>query len=80
MNGTCSVPGLGRWRALDTLNELRAELTRLRRGLPHARVKHDQLHDLDAYGLAARIGTGLMLHTPPTAVGAYPRWRARTGG
>ena len=41
-----------------------------------ARVKQDLLEELEAAGLAQRIGSELVFPTLPTAVQAYEEWRA----
>ncbi len=61
--------------ALDAVDELRRELDG--RGIVFglARVKHDLLDDLDAYGLTASIGSARIFPTLPTAKAAYEEWR-----
>jgi len=60
---------------LDALADLRAELTGRGIVFALARAKQDLLAALDAYGLAAAIGTDRIFPTLPTAVAAYQAWR-----
>jgi sulfate permease, SulP family len=62
--------------ALDALEQLRAELTDQGIVFALARVKQDLLEELQAAGLAQRIGSELVFPTLPTAVQAYEEWRA----
>ncbi len=62
--------------ALDALEQLRAELTDQGIVFALARVKQDLLDELQAAGLAQRIGSELVFPTLPTAVAAYEEWRA----
>ncbi|GAA0504727.1 sodium-independent anion transporter [Paractinoplanes deccanensis] len=66
--------------ALDALERLRRDL--VGRGIVFAlaRVKQDLLVDLEAFGLAASIGADRIFPTLPTAVAAYEKWRASSGG
>jgi sulfate permease, SulP family len=56
---------------LDAAERLRQELHRRGIVLAMARVKQDLLDDLEAYGLADRIGRSRLFPTLPTAVAAY---------
>lgn len=56
---------------LDALDELRAELTSRGIVFALARVKQDLLDDLQAFGLADKIGADLLFPTLPTAVAAF---------
>ena len=62
--------------ALDALEALRRELERRGVVMALARVKHDLLDDLEAFGLTGTIGTDRIFPTLPTAVAAYELWRA----
>jgi sulfate permease, SulP family len=42
-----------------------------------ARVKHDLLARLEAFGLAEKIGPDRLFPTLPTAVAAYEAWAAK---
>ncbi|MFV6029266.1 SulP family inorganic anion transporter [Streptomyces sp. NPDC056264] len=67
--------------ALDSVDELRRELSRRGIVFAMARVKQDLRDDLDAYGLAESVGAHLIFPTLPTAVAAYRDWlRAREDG
>ncbi|MFB7394688.1 SulP family inorganic anion transporter [Streptomyces sp. NPDC056191] len=67
--------------ALDSVDELRRELSRRGVVFAMARVKQDLRDDLDAYGLTESVGADLMFPTLPTAVTAYRDWlRAREDG
>ncbi|AJT69938.1 putative sulfate transporter [Streptomyces lydicus] len=68
--------------ALDSLEELRKELTGRGITFAMARVKQDLRDDLDAYGLTASVGEDRIFPTLPTAVAAYDAWRRehRDGG
>jgi high affinity sulfate transporter 1 len=61
--------------ALEALEALRRELDRRGVVFALARVKHDLLDDLDAFGLTGKIGAERIFPTLPTAVAAYERWR-----
>ncbi|MET7451970.1 sulfate permease [Streptomyces sp. NPDC005574] len=63
--------------ALDAVDEVRREL--LGRGVEFAlaRVKHELLVDLEAYGLADSVGRERIFPTLPTAVTAYRAWLDR---
>ncbi|WP_369148549.1 SulP family inorganic anion transporter [Streptomyces sp. R44] len=61
--------------ALDSVDELRRELSGRGIVFALARVKQDLLDDLDAYGLAESVGADLIFPTLPTAVAAYRDWR-----
>lgn len=65
--------------ALDSMEELRRETTERGIVFAMARVKQGLRDQLDAYGLTAAIGTGLIFPTLPTAVAAYQEWRAHSG-
>jgi SulP family sulfate permease len=60
--------------ALEAVEAIRAEL--VRRGIVFAlaRVKQDLLDDLQAFGLAEKIGEQRLFPTLPTAVAAYRQW------
>ncbi|MFE5543226.1 SulP family inorganic anion transporter [Streptomyces sp. NPDC056534] len=67
--------------ALDSVDELRRELSRRGVVFAMARVKQDLRDDLDAYGLTESVGADLIFPTLPTAVTAYRDWlRAREDG
>ena len=83
-------PGLARWfvlnteanvevdfTALEAVEAVRAELSR--RGIIFvlARVKQDLLDDLEAFGLAGKIGAKHIFPTLPTAVAAYREWASQ---
>jgi sulfate permease, SulP family len=61
--------------ALDAVEALRQELHGRGIVFALARVKHDLLDDLDAYGLTASVGTDRIFPTLPTALAAYQQWR-----
>lgn len=61
--------------ALDAVDEVRRDLTRLGIVFALARVKQDLLDDLTAYGLADTVGRERIFPTLPTAVAAYRKWR-----
>jgi SulP family sulfate permease len=63
--------------ALDALESVRDELTSGGAVFALARVKQDLLVRLRAFGLADKIGDGLLFPTLPTAVNAYRRWAER---
>jgi MFS superfamily sulfate permease-like transporter len=60
--------------ALEAVDSVRAELTDRGIVFALARVKQDLLDDLQAFGLAAKIGDQLIFPTLPTAVAAYRKW------
>ena len=62
------------YTALEAVESVRAELTRRGIVFALARVKQDLLDDLQAFGLAAKIGDQLIFPTLPTAVAAYRHW------
>jgi MFS superfamily sulfate permease-like transporter len=64
---------------LDSVEELRNELSRRGVVLALARVKQDLLRDLRAYGLADALGPDRIFPTLPTAVEAYHRWAVEHG-
>lgn len=66
--------------ALDSVDELRREITEREIVFAMARVKQDLRDQLDAYGLTESIGNGLIFPTLPTAVSAYKKWRESSGG
>ncbi|MFI9293769.1 SulP family inorganic anion transporter [Streptomyces gardneri] len=67
--------------ALDSVDELRRELSARGIVFALARVKQDLLDDLDAYGLTESVGSDLIFPTLPTAVAAYrDRHRPREDG
>jgi len=55
---------------------VRAELARRGIVFALARVKQDLLDDLQAFGLAQKIGEQRIFPTLPTAVAAYRQWAA----
>ncbi|MFF5955783.1 SulP family inorganic anion transporter [Streptomyces luteogriseus] len=61
--------------ALDAVDEVRRDLTRLGIVFALARVKQDLLDDLTAYGLTDTVGRERIFPTLPTAVAAYRKWR-----
>ncbi|WP_432143607.1 SulP family inorganic anion transporter [Streptomyces sp. bgisy084] len=61
--------------ALDSLDQLRRELTARGIEFAMARVKQDLRVELDAYGLSASIGEDRIFPTLPVAVAAYHSWR-----
>jgi MFS superfamily sulfate permease-like transporter len=63
--------------ALEAVDALRLELTRRGTVFALARVKQDLLDDLQAFGLAGKIGEKLIFPTLPTAVAAYEDWARR---
>jgi SulP family sulfate permease len=60
--------------AIDTVEELRAELDRRGIVFAMARVKQDMRADLAAAGLVERVGDDRIFPTLPTAVQAYVEW------
>jgi sulfate permease, SulP family len=70
--------------ALEAVDAVRDELARAGTVFALARVKQDLLVRLEAFGLAAKIGTDRLFPTLPTAVAAYQQWAAdqdqRPGG
>jgi len=62
------------YTALEAVESVRAELTHRGIVFALARVKQDLLDDLQAFGLAAKIGDQLIFPTLPTAVAAYRHW------
>ncbi|MEV7871574.1 sulfate permease [Streptomyces sp. NPDC088124] len=66
--------------ALDSVEELRHEMTERGIVFAMARVKQDLRDQLDAYGLSGSVGDGLIFPTLPTAVAAYRRWCGRADG
>ncbi len=60
--------------AIDTVEELRAELDRRGIVFAMARVKQDMRADLAAAGLVERVGDDRIFPTLPTAVQAYVAW------
>jgi MFS superfamily sulfate permease-like transporter len=63
--------------ALDAVEQLRQELDARGIVFALARVKQDLLEQLEAFGLAAKVGPDRIFPTLPTAVAAYETWRAR---
>ena len=57
--------------ALEAVEAVRAELSRRGTIFALARVKQDLLDDLEAFGLAGKIGAQHIFPTLPTAVAAY---------
>jgi high affinity sulfate transporter 1 len=66
--------------AIDTLDELRAELDRRGIVFAMARVKQDMRDDLAAAGLVDRVGDDLIFPTLPTAVQGYVTWYTERHG
>ncbi|AVZ71578.1 sodium-independent anion transporter [Streptomyces lunaelactis] len=60
--------------ALDSLDQLRRELTGRGIEFAMARVKQDLRDELDAYGLSASVGEDRIFPTLPTALAAYRSW------
>jgi high affinity sulfate transporter 1 len=65
--------------ALDALEAVRRHLTDAGIVFALARVKHDLLDDLEAFGLADSIGAKRLFPTLPTAVQAYREWLRERG-
>jgi SulP family sulfate permease len=63
--------------ALEAVEAVRAELSRRGIIVGLARVKQDLLDDLQAFGLADKIGRQRIFPTLPTAVAAYREWASR---
>jgi sulfate permease, SulP family len=83
-------PGQARWfvlnteanfevdfTALEAVEAVRAELGRRGTIFALARVKRDLLDDLEAFGLAGKIGAQYIFPTLPTAVAAYRQWASQ---
>ena len=83
-------PGQARWfvlnteanvevdfTALEAVEAVRAELGRRGTIFALARVKQDLLDDLEAFGLAGKIGAQHIFPTLPTAVAAYRQWASQ---
>ena len=83
-------PGRARWfvlnteanvevdfTALEAVEAVRAELGRRGTVFALARVKQDLLDDLEAFGLAGKIGAERIFPTLPTAVAAYRQWASQ---
>ncbi len=83
-------PGRARWfvlnteanvevdfTALEAVEAVRAELGRRGTIFALARVKQDLLDDLEAFGLAGKIGAQYIFPTLPTAVAAYRQWASQ---
>ena len=62
--------------ALEALDQVRDELARDGTILALARVKQDLLVRLKTFGIAKKIGPGLLFPTLPAAVDAYQHWAA----
>jgi high affinity sulfate transporter 1 len=60
--------------ALEAMDSVREEITQRGAVFALARVKHELLARLRAFGLAASIGEDLLFPTLPTAVAAYRTW------
>ena len=60
--------------ALEAVEAVRAELSHRGISVGLARVKQDLLDDLQAFGLAQKIGAQRIFPTLPTAVDAYQEW------
>ena len=63
--------------ALEAVEAVRAELSRRGTIFALARVKQDLLDDLEAFGLAGKIGAQHIFPTLPTAVAAYRQWASQ---
>jgi sulfate permease, SulP family len=63
--------------ALEAVEAVRDELSRRGTIVCLARVKQDLLDDLQAFGLAQKIGEQRIFPTLPTAVDAYQEWARR---
>ena len=59
---------------LDALDAVRENLAQRGTIFALARVKQDVLRDLEAFGLAEKIGAEYMFPTLPLAVAAYEKW------
>ena len=83
-------PGQARWfvlnteanvevdfTALEAVEAVRAELSRRGTIFALARVKQDLLDDLEAFGLAGKVGAQHIFPTLPTAVAAYRQWASQ---
>ena len=83
-------PGQARWfvlnteanvevdfTALEAVEAVRAELSRRGTIFALARVKQDLLDDLEAFGLAGKVGVQHIFPTLPTAVAAYRQWASQ---
>ena len=66
--------------AIDTLDELRAELERRGIIFAMARVKQDMRADLARAGLVERVGDDRIFPTLPTAVQGYVAWYTERHG
>ncbi len=62
---------------LEAVEVVREELARAGTVFALARVKHDLLDRLEAFGLTERIGPDRLFPTLPTAVAAYEAWCRR---
>jgi sulfate permease, SulP family len=60
--------------ALEAMDAVREEITHSGAVFALARVKHELLARLRAFGLASKIGEDLLFPTLPTAVDAYHAW------
>ncbi len=60
--------------ALEAVEAVRAELSRRGIIVGLARVKQALLNNLQAFGLAQKIGRQRIFPTLPTAVAAYQEW------
>jgi SulP family sulfate permease len=60
--------------ALEAVDAVREELGRRGTVFALARVKQDLLEDLQAFGLARKVGSDRIFPTLPTAVAAYQQW------
>jgi len=63
--------------ALEAVEAVRAELSRRGTIFALARVKQDLLDDLEAFGLAGKVGAEHIFPTLPTAVAAYRQWASQ---
>jgi MFS superfamily sulfate permease-like transporter len=66
--------------AMDAVEEVRAKLVDRGVVFAFARVKHDILDPLQAYGLADRVGADQLFPTLPTAEAAYRAWESEQAG
>ena len=60
--------------ALEAMDAIRDEITRRGAVFALARVKHDLLARLQAFGIADKIGADRLYPTLPTAVDAFHQW------
>jgi SulP family sulfate permease len=67
------------YTALEAMDAVREEITSRGAIFALARVKHDLLARLQAFGLAGKIGAEHLFPTLPTAVEAYQAWARQHG-